>query len=156
MKITKRWPKPVPRSPDPDKGFWWKKIKQNYRWNKQAFLKKKQNSYLKAYKLQENIWFFKTTNFLTFVLFVGLFCIPGSWSRYTDPNQSGSRYTDPNQSGSGSTPLIKSYLHGLIPEESLYLRMGEGRPVGMEKSTDRLIKYTDTTAKCCHLKKIYM
>jgi hypothetical protein len=32
--------------------------------------------------------------------------------------------------------LIKTYLHGLIPEESLYLRMGEGRPVGMEKSTE--------------------
>jgi hypothetical protein len=34
---------------------------------------------------------------------------------YTDPNQSGSRYTDPNQSGSGSSTLIKTYLHGLIP-----------------------------------------
>jgi hypothetical protein len=32
--------------------------------------------------------------------------------------------------------LIKIYLHGLIPEESLNLRMGEGRPVGMEKSTE--------------------
>jgi hypothetical protein len=59
-----------------------------------------------------------------------------SGSRYTDPNQSGSRYTEPNQSGSRSSTLIKTYLHGLIPEKSLNLRMGEGRPVGMEKSTE--------------------
>jgi hypothetical protein len=32
--------------------------------------------------------------------------------------------------------LIKTYLHCLIPEESLNLRMGEGRPVAMEKSTE--------------------
>jgi hypothetical protein len=32
--------------------------------------------------------------------------------------------------------LINTYLHGLIQEESLNLRMGEGRPVGMEKSTE--------------------
>jgi hypothetical protein len=32
--------------------------------------------------------------------------------------------------------LIKTYLHGLIPEESLNLRMGEGSPVGVEKSTE--------------------
>jgi hypothetical protein len=76
-----------------------------------------------AYKLQKkNIRICKTTNFLAFVLFVGHFCIAGS----------GSRYTDPNQPGSGSTTLIKTYLHGLIPEKSLNLRMGEGRPVGME------------------------
>jgi hypothetical protein len=76
---------------------------------------------------------------------VGHFCIFGSGSRYSDPNQSGFRYTDPNQlgsrytdlnqSGSGSTILIKTYLHGLIPKNSLNLGMGESSPVDMEKLT---------------------
>ncbi len=78
-------------------------------------------------KLQKrNIWICKTKKILILVLFVGHFCIPGSGSRYTDPNQSESR----------STTLIKAYLYGLIPEESLNLRLGEGRPVSREKSTE--------------------